>query len=178
MANYRRVYVAGATYFFTVNLADRTRRTLIDHVAALRCAFRATKASLAFDIDAIVILPDHLHCIWTMPPGDCDFSTRWRLVKARFSHMVPRSQLVQLVSPSKADKHERGVWQRRFWEHLICDDADYAAHLAYIHYNPVKHGHARQAADWPYSSFHRFVRTGVYPRDWAGNPEIQGRYGE
>src|SRR5436190_16413054 len=173
MSNYQRIYAAGATYFFTVNLEDRTGRLLIDYVDALRRAFAATRDVHPFHIDAVVILPDHLHCIWSLPSGDSDFSTRWRLIKARFSHVIPTRHA---VPSSKAAKCERGVWQRRFWEHLIRNDKDYAAHIEYIHYNPVKHCHVDRVVDWPYSSFHRFVRDGVCPADWAGSPGVDGRY--
>jgi putative transposase len=116
-------------------------------------------------MEAIVILPDHLHCIWTLSEGDDDFSTRWRQIKAAFSRQLPKTER---HSQSRLNKGERGIWQRRFWEHAIRGDADYQRHVDYIHYNPVKHGYVTRVVDWPYSSFHRFVRLGVYPSGWAG----------
>lgn len=175
MPNYRRARIPGASYFFTVNLADRTSRLLVDHAELLRFAFRETKRELSFRIDAIVILPDHLHCIWTLPPEDADFSIRWQRVKMRFSRGIARGES---VSPSRVAKGERGIWQRRFWEHLIRDEADHEAHVNYIHYNPVKHGHVGRVADWPYSSFHGFVRESIYPADWGGGVEPGGHFGE
>jgi len=175
MPNYRRARVPGASYFFTVNLADRTSRLLVEQVERLREAFRETRRELPFRIEAIVVLPDHLHCIWTLPPGDADFSVRWRHIKMRFSRGIARGES---ISPSRAAKGERGIWQRRFWEHLIRDDADYEAHVNYIHYNPVKHGHVERVAAWPYSSFHRFTQQGFYPADWGGGMEPRGRFRE
>ena len=175
MSSYRRAYIAGATYFFTVNLADRKARLLIEHVGELRRAFADTREALRFDVNAIVILPDHLHCVWTLPPGDCDFSTRWRRIKAAFSHAIaPRES----PSRSRTRKGEREIWQRRFWEHCIRDAEDYAAHMNYTHYNPVKHGYVKRVADWPYSSFHKCVREGLYPADWGSYEEPSAAFGE
>ena len=170
MTNYRRLRQPGGTYFFTVNLADRRQRLLTDHIDALRGAFREVRQAHPFIIHAVVILPEHLHCLWELPAGDSDYSTRWRQIKAAFSRALPKEEA---VSASRARKGERGVWQRRFWEHAIRDDADYAARFGYIHFNPVKHGWAERVRDWPYSSFHRHVRLGVYPIDWGGH-EIEG----
>ena len=122
-------------------------------------------------IDAIVVLPDHLHCIWSLPDGDDDFSTRWRQLKSAFSHRVPPGER---RSASRLAKGERGVWQRRFWEHALRDEADYRQHVDYIHYNPVKHGHVQHVRDWPHSSFHRFVQRGIYPPTWAGEGMDRG----
>ena len=122
-------------------------------------------------MDAIVILPDHLHAIWTMPPGDADFATHWRLIKATFSRAIEPGER---RSASRSAKGERGLWQRRYWEHTLRDDSDFERHCDYIHFNPVKHGHVRAASDWPYSSLYRFMRLGIYPIDWAGGDEIQG----
>jgi len=173
--NYRRLSAPGGTYFFTVNLANRSERLLTENIALLRRAFADARRHSPFTIEAIVILPDHLHCVWVMPAGDRDFSSRWHFIKARFSHGISHSGS---VSVSRAARHERGVWQRRFWEHVIRDEDDYVAHLDYIHYNPVKHGHARSAAEWPFSSFHRYVRVGAYPADWANGEERKGSFGE
>ena len=177
MTEYRRFFVPGGTYFFTVNLADRSRCLLVEHVARLRAAVAQTRREHPFAFDAVVILPDHLHAVWTLPPGDMDFSVRWRKIKARFARGVPRTEW---RSSSRAGKGERGIWQRRFWEHAIRDEDDFRRHLDYVHYNPVKHGHLRTVADWPYSSFHRYVALGVYPKDWAGvvGEDAADGYGE
>jgi putative transposase len=128
-----------------------------------------------FRIDAMVVLPDHLHAIWTLPEDDVDFSTRWALIKAGFSRCIPAEER---RSKSRITKGERGIWQRRFWEHLIPDEKDYAAHLDYIHCNPVKHGHAQSAADWPYSTFHRYLEQGVYDKAWASSEMDDRDFGE
>ena len=169
MRTYKRQRAEGGCYFFTVNLANRQNNDLlIREIAALREAIRQTRINHPFEIDAIVVLPEHLHTIWQLPPDDHDFSTRWRLVKSRFSQAIKTDEH---VSESRKKKGERGVWQRRFWEHLIRDEEDYARHADYIHYNPVKHRHCATAADWPYSSFHRWVARGIYPLDWAAGGE-------
>jgi len=165
MTSYRRSIVPGGSYFFTVNLADRRRELLTKHIDALRAAFRYARGRYAFTIEAIVVLPDHLHAIWTLPDGDTDFAVRWRLIKSTFSRALPPDEP---VSPSRARKAERGIWQRRHWEHAIRDETDFERHADYIHFNPVKHGHVLRVRDWPYSSFHRVVRLGILPEDWAG----------
>jgi putative transposase len=147
-------------------LADRRLALLTEHIGLLRAAFRQVRAHHPFTIEAIVILPDYLHAIWTLPEGDADFAIRWRLIKSAFSRGLPRREA---VSTSRSAKGERGIWQRRYWEHTIRDDDDFARHLNYIHVNPVKHGHAARVQDWPYSSFHRWVQLGAYPEDWAGD---------
>ncbi len=164
MTAYRRNVVAGGTYFFTVNLADRRGSLLTDNIDLLRTAFRATRLRHPFTIEAIAVLPDHLHAIWTLPEGDGDFATRWRLIKTMFSRGLPRAEA---VSASRLRKHERAIWQRRYWEHSIRDDDDFARHIDYIHFNPVKHGHVQRVQDWPFSSFHRMIRLGLYPAEWA-----------
>jgi putative transposase len=144
----------------------------------LRAAFRYTRYRHPFTVDAIVILPDHLHALWTLPAGDSDFSTRWRLIKATFSRGL---HLGEPVSASGSRKRERGIWQRRFWEHTVRDNGDFARHADYIHFNPVKHSYVERAQDWPFSSFHRMVRLGRYPPpEWAGGPgdEPNGGFGE
>jgi putative transposase len=174
MSNYHRAHVPGASYFFTVNLADRGSRLLLDQIAALRDAFRATKQQLPFRLDAVVVLPEHLHCIWTMPAGDSDFSGRWQRIKSRFSVACTRCER---RSASRARRRERGIWQRRFWEHMLRDEFDFATHVDYIHHNPVKHGYVTKPTAWPHSSIHRFVREGWLPADWAcGEPS--GDFGE
>jgi putative transposase len=171
MTSYRRNFVPGGSFFFTVNLADRRSRLLTAQVELLRAAFRNTWRRHPFTIDAIVVLPDHLHVIWTLPDGDADFATRWQLIKASFSRGLPANEL---VSASRQHKRERGIWQRRYWEHTLRDDADFARHIDYIHFNPVKHGHVTRVRDWPHSSFHRMVRLGLYPADWAGDANDPG----
>jgi putative transposase len=175
MPNYRRAFVPGGCWFFTVNLLDRRQSLLVDHIASLREAVAATRQACTFTIDAIVVLPDHLHAVWTLPPGDCDFSTRWRLIKSRFARTLPRQERLSAV---RVARHERGIWQRRFWEHLIRDEADYARHVEYCYINPVKHGLVACVRDWPHSSFHRDVRAGLFPEDWAGDGEAEGEFGE
>ncbi|MEI6209946.1 MAG: transposase [Desulfuromonadales bacterium] len=132
---YRRVMVEGGTYFFTLTLADRRKSILVDHVDLLRSAIRLVRDRHPFTIEAIVIMPEHLHTIWTLPEGDKDYPTRWALIKAGFSRALIKDEK---VSESRLAKGERGIWQRRYWEHLIRDDDDFARHVDYIHFNPVK----------------------------------------
>ena len=165
MVRYRRNLVAGATYFFTATLADRRSTALTDHIDALRSAFRTTRRTQSFSIDAIVVLPDHLHVVMTLPDGDHDFPNRWRLVKRRFTETV----LKKGASVPRRANGEYALWQRRYWEHTIRDDHDFERHVDYIHFNPVKHGLVSRVRDWPYSSFHRYVRGGLLPLDWAGD---------
>jgi putative transposase len=165
MPQYIRSFVPGGTFFFTVNLLERRRQLLTEHIANLREVFKAARQRRPFTTEAIVILPEHLHCIWTLPSGDADFSTRWHDIKARFAAQIPRGER---LSARRLKKGERGIWQRRFWEHAIRDASDYERHVDYIHYNPVKHGQVTRPADWPYSSFHRYVRGGIYTIEWGG----------
>ena len=169
MPNYRRASIEGGSYFFTVTLADRRSSLLFDRIDSLRDAMRAAKRARPFHVDAMVVLPDHLHCIWTLPPDDSDFAIRWAHVKGAFSRNIAHGEV---VCDSRSAKRERGIWQRRFWEHTIRDEADYAHHLDYIHYNPVKHGWAKRPVDWPYSSFRLFVERGSYPLDWCGPSRV------
>ncbi len=165
MVRYRRNFAPGGTYFFTVTLADRTSSALVDHVSALRTAIRVARHERPFTIEAIVILPEHLHCIWTLPPGDADFSGRWRRIKAHFTH-----RLVSAGVPVARHRNgEYALWQRRFWEHTIRDEIDFARHVDYVHFNPVKHKLVSEAIKWPYSSFRLYVRRGLKPADWAGD---------
>lgn len=176
MPNYRRVHVSGGTYFFTVTLAVRyPNDLLVRHIDALRESVRAVRRKYPFEIVAWVVLPDHMHCIWTLPQGDADYATRWRLIKSGFSRQIAGSFE---VSPSRQERGERGIWQRRYWEHLIRDERDLAAHIDYVHYNPVKHGHVGIVVDWPYSTFHRYVAKGVYPENWGVKPVNDIRAGE
>jgi putative transposase len=196
MANYRRNFLPGGSFFFTVNLADRRSGMLTENIDRLREAFREIRARHPFTIEAIVVLPDHLHTIWTLREGDADFAMRWRQIKSAFSRRLPRSigsigwversethhgiaARDERISNSRHRKGERGIWQRRYWEHTLRDEDDFVRHVDYIHFNPVKHGHVARVADWPHSSFHRMVRHGIYPKDWAGDANDDGKgFGE
>lgn len=175
MVNYRRNFIPGGTYFFTVTLADRRSKILVDHIDLMRNALRVARQERPFVIDAVVILPDHLHAVFTLPPNDSDFSGRWRRIKGHFS-----SALIDASTELKRRSNgSLAVWQRRFWEHTIRDEGDYARHVDYIHFNPVKHGLVQRVRDWPYSSFHRYVKDGILPEDWAGDVgQIEGNFGE
>ncbi|WP_095588653.1 REP-associated tyrosine transposase [Actibacterium ureilyticum] len=193
MSNYLRARATGACYFFTVKLARPGDDLLLRHIDLLRAAYRATVSERPIRCDAFVVLPDHLHAIWTLPPGDEDFSTRWGALKARFTRAVKSHGRVGLHptgpsalvgcnptlprSRSKIEKGDGGIWQRRFWEHMIRDEADYTAHLAYCWRNPVKHGLAKRASAWPYSSIHRDIRLGLVGSEWR-TEDLDGRFGE
>ncbi len=165
---YRRAKIEGGTYFFTVVTYQRGRFLCDDvNIQLLRDAFTKTMKSHPFTIDAMVVLPDHLHCIWTLPPNDSDFSERWRLIKTHVSKHCHDSYKQHPTSESRKDKKETAIWQRRFWEHLIRDDRDLNHHTDYIHYNPVKHKLVDAPKDWPFSSFHRHVKKGNYAPDWG-----------
>jgi putative transposase len=153
-------------YFFTINLLERHSDLLIRHIEALREAVRRTRAERSFHIDGWVVLPDHLHCVLTLPPGDDDFSNRIKAIKIRFVRAVEPNERRSSVRIARG---ERGIWQRRFWEHALRDEGDYARHMDYVHYNPVKHGHVTAVVQWPYSTFHRWVKAGVYPVGWGGD---------
>ncbi|MEM6974245.1 MAG: transposase [Pseudomonadota bacterium] len=175
MPNYRRARADGATYFFTLALAERGRDTLTRHIGALRHAMAETFRDHPCSLDAAVVLPDHLHLVLTMPEGRSDFSTIIGAMKARFTRRMRQVgwNPALPVRPSLVRKGEAGVWQRRFWEHLIRDDADYCAHVTYCWANPVKHGLVARPADWPFSSLHRDIRRGLVPPEWQERtPEI------
>ena len=175
MVRYRRNFIEAGTFFFTVTLADRRSTLLIDRVQMLREAFRVARRDRPFAIDAVVILPDHLHAIMTLPVDDADFSGRWRRIKGHFSSALINAG----VDLKRQANGELALWQRRFWEHTIRDETDFARHVDYIHFNPVKHGLVTRVGDWPHSSFHRYVQEGTLPEDWAGDAaEGRGRYGE
>ncbi|GAB2905520.1 transposase [Uliginosibacterium flavum] len=157
MPNYRRNFLPGGTFFFTVNLLERDRDLLVRHVDALRNAVRTVRAAHPFEIVAWVVMPDHLHCIWILPPGDTNYPERWRLIKLLFSRSLPKTEH---INASRESKNERGIWQRRFWEHTIRDERDLNNHIDYVHYNPVKHGYVTNAADWPHSTIHRYIEQG------------------
>jgi putative transposase len=165
MPDYRRAKIAGGTFFFTLALADRSSDLLVKEVDRLRRIYSDVQRRPPFETAAICVLPDHLHAIWSLPLDDADFATRWNLIKSGFSRglpAVPRSS-------SKIAKREKGIWQRRYWEHAIWDDSDLARHIDYIHFNPVKHGLVLRVADWRHSSFHRYVKCGDMPADWGGD---------
>ena len=155
MVNYRRCYVAGGTYFFTVNVLDRRSSVLVDHIDELRQAFRVMQAKKPVVIDAIVVLPEHLHTVMTLPEHDSDYPGRWRMVKSVFTRLLKKKGL-ELV---KDQRGEHRLWQKRYWEHTIRDERDYRHHIDYLYNNPVKHGLVKQAKDWPYSSSHRHLIT-------------------
>ena len=170
MVQYRRNFIPGGTFFFTVVLADRASTALVDHIGALRSVFRAAIRARPFTIDAIVVLPDHLHFVLTLPTSDKDFSGHWRRIKGHFSSALINAELDLKRRPNG----ELALWQRRFWEHTIRDDRDFARHVDYVHFNPVKHGLAPRVHDWSFSSFHRYVREGILPEDWAGDVREDG----
>jgi putative transposase len=154
---------------------DRSSNLLVDHIDRLRQAYRTVRERRPFETIAICVLPDHVHAIWALPDGDVDFSTRWSLIKSGFS----RGLAAQPRSKSKITKREKGVWQRRYWEHAIRDEGDLERHTDYIHFNPVKHGHVSRVADWAHSSFHRYVERGDLVADWGGDmKDIPGSFGE
>ena len=198
MPNYRRACAKGGTFFFTV-VSYRRRPILCDDQIrlALRRAVRAVQSERPFCVDAWVLLPDHLHCIWTLPSGDSAFSTRWAMIKryvtkvtaTRVSHNPldgscqgrlihgPKSRKngarsAPYDSPSRQRRNEGRVWQRRFWEHTIRDQEDLKMCVDYLHWNPVKHGHVSSVSNWPFSTFHRYVRQGLYPQDWGGDISV------
>ena len=173
MPNYLRANQAGATYFFTVTLENRRSDLLIREIDLLRDCYRIMMQRHPIKTIAICILPDHLHAIWTLPKGDADFSKRWQILKSSFSHALPKASQ---LSHSKIKHREKGIWQRRFWEHLIRDEDDLQRHIAYIHFNPVKHGLVKSVNDWPHSSFHRYVAAGLLDIHWAGDETSEERW--
>jgi len=167
MPDYRRTWYPGGTYFFTVNTLRRRGCTLVtQHIDSLRASVRDARRAHPFVIHGWVVLPDHLHCVIELSPGDAEFATRWRLIKGGFCRRLPATERRSAVRVARG---ERGIWQRRYWEHLIRDERDFAAHMDYLHFNPVKHGHVGRVIDWPYSTFHARVADGTYPADWAGS---------
>jgi putative transposase len=176
MSRYRRAKIAGGTYFFTLTLADRSSDLLVRHIDRFRNIYRSVQERRPFETVAICVLPDHLHAILSLPDGDADFATRWNLIKSGFSRGLPAATS---RSASKTMRREKGIWQRRYWEHAIRDDADLARHVDYIYFNPVKHGLVTRVSDWPHSSFHRHVKGGLLSLDWGGDiREISGSFGE
>jgi len=175
MSRYIRSFVPGATYFFTVNLADRSSDILVREIDKLRDAYSDVQRRHPFQTVAICVLPDHLHALWRLPDDDADFALRWQQIKRGFSSCLPAPG----AGPSsQIRKREKGIWQRRYWEHQIRDEEDSARHVDYIHYNPVKHGHAAQVRDWPHSSFHQWVARGDLPVSWGMVEAPAGRFGD
>jgi putative transposase len=173
---YRRARRSGGTYFFTVNLEDRSSRLLIEKIDVLREAVRRVHLAHPMEIVAMVILPDHLHAVWTLPSGDSNYPQRWSQIKGGFSRGLNRAER---IGNSRRRKRERGIWQRRYWEHQIRDDGDLERHIDYIHFNPVKHGYVESPVEWPFSSVHRYIRTGVLTAAWAAGDDVSdGAFGE
>ena len=175
MSHYRRAWQPGGTWFFTVNLADCHHPLLTRHIATLRQAVKQVQHRHPFIIHGWVVLPEHLHCVLELPAVDGDFAVRWRLIKGHFSRSIPPGEY---INPSRKRRGERGIWQRRYWEHRIRDARDYRTHMDYLHFNPVKHGLVTQVRDWPYSTFHRLVAMGIYAEDWGGGNDVWGDLSE
>ncbi len=172
MPNYRRVFIPGGSYFFTVNLLERRTKLLTENIARLRHAIFWTKRHLPFRIDALVILPDHLHAVITLPPDDRNYPSRLRHIKKRFSRSLAKTEW---LSSTRQKRGERGIWQRRYWEHYIRDDDDFRNHIDYCYYNPVKHGLVQSIRDWPHSTYHRDVRCGRFEEDFRISDWVQQR---
>jgi len=173
MPNYRRDRES-STYFFTVVTYQRRAILCFDLCRKnLREVIEEVQTSHPFKIEAWVLLPDHMHCIWKLPDGDTDYSKRWGLIKKKFT--AAAKNLVAAVHPAKSreQRREGTIWQRRFWEHRVRDQKDFHSHCEYIHYNPVKHGLAKSPKDWPYSTFHKFVSEGIYHLNWGTGQEIR-----
>ncbi len=176
MVLYRRNRIAGGTYFFTVTLRDRRSALLVARIDDSRHAFRAVKRERPFRLDAMAVLPDHLHAIWTLPAGDDDYSGRWPAIKAQFT----RAAAAAGIKLARDAKGEYDLWQRRFWKHTIRNERDLQTHVDCIHFNPVKHGCVKRVRDWPHLTFHRYVHSGLYSIDWAGGDttHTDGAFGE
>lgn len=176
MVYYRRNYSQGGCYFFTLTLRNRRSKALIEHIHSLRSAMKQVQKEYFYETKAIVVLPDHLHCIWQLPDNDANYSRRWLRIKSYFTQKV-RESGVKLACNARG---EYLLWQKRFWEHTIRDEKDFENHVNYIHYNPVKHGYVKNVADWKYSSFHKFVKQDLLPQDWCKyEPEkAVGAWGE
>lgn len=176
MVNYRRNFIPGGTYFFTLTLKSRRKQLLTEHIDLLKQALRSVKQRYPLRIEAIVVLPEHLHTIWTLPDNDTNYPRRIRDLKSHFCQGLNRIGVAFPCNP----KGDYNIWQARYWEHTICDEYDLRAHIDYIHYNPVKHGYVAKVSEWPYSSFHQYVREGVLEEDWGGKilNNISGKFGE
>ncbi|GAB3758156.1 transposase [Ramlibacter monticola] len=170
---------SGPLWFFTLTLQDRSARWLVEHVDLLRAAVAHARSRHPFHIEAMVVLPEHLHALWRLPVDDSDFSTRRMLVKQGFTQaLVAKGVPGEEAAAPRGARRERTLWQRRCWEHPIRDEEDFQRHVDYIHFNPVKHGWVTRAGDWPHSSLHRFVREGRLAPDWGLNAPIEGQFGE
>ena len=181
MSRYRRSRTPGGTYFFTVvTYQRRPILTQLESREILRQVIHEVRKSHPFTVDAWVLLPNHFHCLWTLPEGDEDYSKRLGLIKASFSKKAKQLfHREKWMNQSKKQHRESTIWQRRFWEHKIRDDRDYQNHMDYLHYNPVKHELVKRVKDWPYSTFHRYVEKGVYPDEWGSNySKLDGDFGE
>jgi putative transposase len=175
VSQYIRAKISRGLFFFTVVLAQRSSRLLVEEIDHLRLVYRTVKQRRPFETVAICVLHDHIHTVWALPEGDADFPIRWNLIKSGFSRALAPMQR----SASKMNKREKGIWQRRYWEHAIRDAKDLERHVDYIHFNPVKHGYVARVRDWPHSSFHRFVKDGLLAPDWGGDAkEMLGSFGE
>ena len=172
MSNYRRSQQKGGSFFFTVALANRQSHLLIQYIDYFKQAYRKVWQNYPFESVAVCVLPDHVHAIWTLPPDDCNYSLRWQLIKRYFSRHFNVSQT---RSHSKIKHREKGIWQRRFWEHEIRDEQDLQRCIDYVHFNPVKHGYAARCIDWEYSTFHRYVRLGMLPENWGGTELVRDK---
>ncbi|QIM68389.1 REP-associated tyrosine transposase [Basfia succiniciproducens] len=170
MPNYRRDFTTGGLYFFTVVLKDRSQDYLIKYINEFRQAYKITQERYPFETVAICILPDHFHLLMQLPENDSNYSVRIGFLKSQFSKLLPLQ--CRKVSESDQKQGDAGIWQRRFWEHLIRNDEDLANHWDYIYYNPVKHGYVQYVKEWQFSSFHRDVDKGIYPEDWGGCPDL------
>jgi putative transposase len=179
MPNYRRAQIPGGTYFFTV-VTHQRQPLLLDASfrTALRDAVTRTRTHHPFTINAWVLMPDHLHAIWTLPEGDSNYSLRWNMIKQLSSKAATAFQDNSRLSASRASRRETSIWQRRFWEHQVRDEADFERCMDYAHFNPVKHGLVSRVRDWEWSTFHRYVAQGVYPEEWGGGLEFDGDFGE
>lgn len=169
MSDYRRIYIPGGTYFFTVITYHRHPFLTTSHARkTFKKAWRIIQSRHPFRLIALSLLPDHLHCMWQLPEEDADYSLRWQRIKELFSKNID-TRLIheQMRDASREWKQERCIWQRRFWEHTIRNQEDYNHHFDYIHFNPVKHGLVRKPLDWPWSTFHRYVTKGFYEPDWG-----------
>ncbi|VVS95272.1 REP-associated tyrosine transposase [Desulfoluna spongiiphila] len=182
MSDYRRAKEAGGTYFFTVATYRRQPILCAEDVRnALRDGINHARHNHPFTIDAWVLLPDHLHCIWTLPEGDADFSLRWAMIKRFVTKTCGATrQRNEWMGESKKRRHESTIWQRRFWEHQIRDSHDLERHMDYLHYNPVKHNLVSRVSDWPWSTFHSYARQSIYPQDWGRDYSVNAAhdYGE
>ena len=178
MSTYRRSNTAGGSYFFTV--VTQQRRPFLcapDVLAALRCAIQHTRQTLPFTIDAWVVLPDHMHAIWTLQQGEANFGKRWGVIKSQVTkacrgQVEALAKTSEIQSESQENQHESALWQRRFWEHQIRDETDFTQHMNYVHFNPLKHGLVQRVRDWPHSTFHRSVKQEVYAQDWGLDADL------